>query len=285
MLLSFQVDIHRIETFIGPVSTIVIAAIVAKGVSMLLRRYIRRSSVVLRTDPTNYAFLQNGVGLIVFLGALFFVFWNIPQLHDVGRTLFAGAGIFAAIIGFASQEAFSNIISGVFLVIYKPFRVGDNIKLLSNNQGGVVEDITLRHTIIKGNENRRLVIPNSVISREQILNSSIRDGGIQLFLDVLIAYESDDNRAMEIMKEESLAHPLMMDNRSDMDKKNGAEAVKVKLIALDLAGVRLRSFIWVKNDDDAANIKSDLLKSIKERFDKEGIEIAHNEDVFDLKKK
>ena len=285
MLLSFQVDIHRIETFFGPVLTIVIAGIVAKLVSMLLRRYIRRSSVVLRTDPTNYSFLQNGVGLIVFLGALFFVFWNIPQLHDVGKTLFAGAGILAAIVGFASQEAFSNIISGVFLVIYKPFRVGDSIKLLSNNQGGIVEDITLRHIIIKSNENRRLVIPNSVISREQILNSSLKDDTIQLFLDILIAYETDHNRAMDIMKEESLRHPLLLDKRSDFEKQNGAPLVQVQLVALDIVGVRLRAMVWAKNDSDAYTMKTDLLKSVKERLDKEGIEIAHSEDIFDLRKK
>jgi small conductance mechanosensitive channel len=285
MLLSFRVDIHRIETFIGPVVTIVIAAVVAKLISMLLRRYIRRSSVILRTDPTNYSFLQNGVGLVVFLGALFFVFWNIPELHDVGKTLFAGAGILAAIVGFASQEAFSNIISGVFLVIYKPFRVGDTIKLLSNNQGGVVEDITMRHIIIKSSENRRLVVPNSVVSREQILNSSLIEESIQLFLEILIAYESDHNRAMEIIKEESLKHPLMVDNRSFEDKQKGVPPVKVQLVALDVAGVRLRSLVWTKNDADAAVMKFDLLKSIKERFDKENIIIAHSEDVFDLRKK
>ncbi len=285
MLLSFRVDIHRLETFIGPVVTIVIAAMVAKLISMLLRRYIRRSSVILRTDPTNYSFLQNGVGLIVFLGALFFVFWNIPELHDIGRTLFAGAGILAAIVGFASQEAFSNIISGIFLVIYKPFRVGDSIKLLSNNQGGVVEDITLRHTIIIANENRRLVIPNSVISREQILNSSLKDDTIQLYLDILIAYESDHNRALDIMKEESLKHPLLLDKRNDFEKQNGVQLVNVQLIALDITGVKLRAMVWAKSDADAYTMKTDLLKSVKERLDKEGIEIAHSEDIFDLRKK
>jgi small-conductance mechanosensitive channel len=285
MLLSFRVDIHRIETFIGPLVIIVVAAFVAKALSLLIRRYIRRSSIALKSDPTNYSFLQNAVGLVVFLGAVFFVVWNIPELHDVGKTLFAGAGILAAIVGFASQEAFSNIISGIFLVIYKPFRVGDSIKLLSNNQGGIVEDITLRHIIIKSNENRRLVIPNSVISREQILNSSIKDEKIQLYLDVLVAYESDHKRAMEIMKEESLKHPLMLDVRSVSEKQKGTDAVTVQLVALDITGVKLRSLVWSASDEDANRIKNDLLKFIKERFDKEGIEIAHSEDFFDLRKK
>ena len=58
-----------------------------------------------------------------------------------------------AIIGFASQKAFSNIISGIFILIFKPFRVKDTIEFLDSTKG-VVEEITLRHTIIRNYENR-----------------------------------------------------------------------------------------------------------------------------------
>jgi small conductance mechanosensitive channel len=283
MLLSFEVDIHRIETFIGPVVTIVVAAVVAKFASLVIRGYIRRNSRILKTDPTNYSFLQNAVGLIVFLIAVFYVFWNIPQLHSVGKTLFAGAGILAAIVGFASQEAFSNIISGIFIVIYKPFGVGDTITLLSNKQGGVVEDITLRHTIINGAENRRIVVPNSVISREQIVNSSIKDNRIQLFLEVLIAYDSDHNRALAIMQEEALKHPLILIRKTDNDKFPNPLPVSASIIALEDKGVRLRAYVWAKNDGDAYSMKCDLLKTLKERFATEGITLSHTDNVFELK--
>jgi small-conductance mechanosensitive channel len=284
VLLFFKIDIHRIETFFAPVTIIVVAFVLGKVLSMLLRRYIRRSAKILKVDPTNYSFLQNAVSLVVFLAAVFFVVWSIPELHDVGKTLFAGAGILAAIIGFASQEAFSNIISGIFIVIYKPFSVGDSIKLLSNNQSGTVEDITLRHTVIIGNENRRIVVPNSVISREQILNSSITDERIQLYFDVLLAYEGNHNRAMEIIQEEALKHPLHLDERSVSDKTKGSPPVQVKVTAFEDKGVRLRAFIWTKNDADAYNLKCDMLKAIKERFAAEKIKIAHDEQIFELKK-
>ena len=283
MLLSFKIDIHRIETFIGPVVTIIIAAVVAKFLNILLHRYIKRSARVLNVDPTNYSFLQNTVSLLVFVGAVFFIFWNIPELHGIGKTLFTGAGILAAIIGFASQEAFSNIISGIFIVIYKPFSVGDKIKLLSNGQSGTVEDITLRHTVIKGNENRRLVIPNSVISREQILNSTIKDEHIQLYFELLITYKSNHNLAMEIMQEEALKHPLHLDLRAVSEKMEGKEVVKAYILALEDKGVRIRANIWAKNDTDAFNMKCDLFKTLKERFTKEGIDIAHDDSVLELK--
>ena len=281
---SIQVDIHKLETFIEPAAIIVGAFIFSRILSEVVKRYIRRSARVLKVDPTNYSFIQHAISMLIFLGAVFFVFRSIPQLRDIGTTFFAGAGILAAIIGFASQEAFSNIISGVFIVIYKPFSVGDSIKLLSNSQAGTVEDITLRHTVIKGAENRRIVVPNSVISREQIINSSIVDSRIQLHLEVLINYESNHQRAIEIMREQSIKHPLFLDGRSAIDKMNGKEAVDVKVIALEQKGVRLRALIWTGSDSDAFNLKCDLLKVLKERFAADGIEIAHDDNVIELKK-
>jgi len=277
---SIQVDIHKFETLIEPIAIIVGAFLISRILSELVKRYIRRSARILKVDPTNYSFLQHAVSMVIFLGAVFFVFRSIPQLRDIGTTFFAGAGILAAIIGFASQEAFSNIVSGIFIVIYKPFSVGDSIKLLSNGQGGTVEDITLRHTVIKGNENRRIVVPNSVISREQILNSSIADTRIQLYLEVLITYNSDHLRAMQIMKEEAVKHPLCIDGRSVADKSAGKEIVEVKLLALEQKGVRLRAFIWVANDSDAASIKYDLLEALKERFDAGQVLFAYDENVL-----
>jgi small conductance mechanosensitive channel len=281
---SIQVDIHRLETFVEPLAIIVGAYIFSRILSEIVKRYIRRSAKVLKVDPTNYSFIQHAVSMVIFLGAVFFVFRSIPELRDIGTTFFAGAGILAAIIGFASQEAFSNIISGVFIVIYKPFSVGDSIKLLSNGQAGTVEDITLRHTIIKGAENRRIVVPNSVISREQIINSSIMDLRIQVNLEVLIGYESKHLRAIEIMREEAIKHPLFLDGRSVIDKMDGKEAVDVKLIALEQKGVRLRAFIWVKSDADAFNLKCDLLQTLKERFATEDIDLAHDDNIIELKK-
>ena len=281
---SIQVDIHRLETFIEPAAIIVGAFIFSRILSEVVKRYIRRSARVLKVDPTNYSFIQHAISMLIFLGAVFFVFRSIPQLRDIGTTFFAGAGILAAIIGFASQEAFSNIISGVFIVIYKPFSVGDSIKLLSNGQAGTVEDITLRHTVIKGAENRRIVVPNSVISREQIINSSIVDSRIQLHLELLINYESNHQRAIEIMREEAMKHPLFLDGRNPIDKMNGKDAVDVKFIALEQKGIRLRAFIWTGSDGDAFNLKCDLLKVLKERFAAEGIEIAHDDNIIELKK-
>ena len=149
-----------LQYLIVSVVIVVLAIILSRVLQKLMKVYFERSSRVLKVDPTRYKFLRNAVSFVVFMLAMTLIFYTIPALRTIGITLFAGAGIFAAIIGFASQEAFSNIISGIFIVIFKPFRVGDNIKI-GELHHGTVEDITLRHTIINNFENRRIVIPNT----------------------------------------------------------------------------------------------------------------------------
>jgi small conductance mechanosensitive channel len=271
----FHTDITKLEAYIEPVVIIIIAYVLGKGLSFLIRRYIRKSAHIMHFDPTNYSFLQNAVSFLVFICATLVIFYRVPALHTIGKTLFAGAGIAAAVIGFASQEAFSNIISGVFIVIFKPFSVGDYIKLLSSSQIGVVEDITIRHTIIKSIENRRIVIPNSVISREAILNSSLKDPRVKFNLEVLLVYETDIEKGLSIMKEEAQKHPDFLDTRTDAEKANGIAAVIAKVVALEDNGVRCRAYVWAKDNDTAFEMKCDLFKILKERFDSEGIQISH----------
>ena len=100
--------------------------ILSKVLHLIIRRLFNPLLIKSENiDRTTLKFLQNGVSFVVFLVKLIYLFLTIPQLKNVGVTLFAGAGILAAIIGFASQAAFSNIISGIFIVIfnYKIFKL------------------------------------------------------------------------------------------------------------------------------------------------------------------
>lgn len=248
------------------------AFIVSMILRKLLDRFIQNIAPKLRLDPTKFKFMKNSTTFIVFSFAIIFIFYKIPFLHTVGTAMFAGAGVLAAIIGFASQKAFSNIVSGLFILSFKPFKVGDIIEAASN-QRGVVEDITLRHTVIRNYENRRIIIPNSIISEESIINSSITDQRIRKHLQFGISYDSDINKAMAIIKDEASKHPKILDVRTAEEKAEGKELVNVVVIGLSDFKVDLKAFVWTGNNEDAFTLNCDLLKSIKERFDREGIEI------------
>ena len=225
-------------------------------------------------DKTNFIFLKNVVIYATYCIGFLSMFNQIPGMQQLSKTLLTGAGILAAAVGFGSQQAISNIVSGIFMVLFKPFRVGDHIDLGGENKGAVI-DISLRHTTIRNSENRMIIVPNSVLNNQSIVNSSILNAVTCAFVNVSIGCGSDINRAMAIMQEEAMNHPLLIDRRTKTDKENGKPQVVVRVIEWGNSSINLRAWAWAANADDAFVLKCDLLQSIKERFDNEGIEIPY----------
>lgn len=239
----------------------------------LVRKVLSRKERLMGMDKTRYKFLTHFfTGLIYFVGILL-ALYSIPSLRGLSTSIFAGSGVLAIIIGFASQQAFSNIVGGIFIAVFKPFRLGDRIKFVGKDFIGVVEDINLRHTVIRTFDQKRIVVPNSVISSEILENANIVDQKILKFFEIGISYDSDIDKAMAIIKEEALKHPLYLDNRTEEDIAENVEPVRVKVIGFGDSSVNLRAYIWTKDPVDAYNLACDLNKSVKERFDSEDIEI------------
>src|SRR6478609_11472997 len=178
------------EQVVFAISVLVVAFIITRIQRYLIGRFFRAAAKKLKVDHTRYNFFKNAIDFIIFLVALVIIFRSIPSLRVFGNTLLTGAGVLAAVVGFASQSAFSNIISGIFLVIFKPFSVGDRIKV-GQLYAGDVEDITLRHTVIKDFENRRVIMPNSVISNETIINSSTVDERMCVFVEIAVGLKTN----------------------------------------------------------------------------------------------
>jgi small-conductance mechanosensitive channel len=150
--------------------------------------------------------------------------------------------------------------------------VGDTIEI-SNAKKGIVEEITLRHTIIKDYENRRVIVPNNQISDEIITNSTIGDESIRKHIEFGISYDSDVDKAIKIIQEEAQKHPSYVDNRTTQEKDNEVPPVIVRMTGHGDFAIHLKAYVWVTNNDDAFALQCDLLYSVKKRFDHEGIEI------------
>lgn len=246
--------------------------ILTRVIRWLIDKSFVTASEKLKFDKTRYRFFKNAVSLIIWLIAIGAILSLTPKLKALAYTLFASAGILVAIIGFAAQAAFANIISGVFIVIFKPFRVGDLIKV-GALEYGVVEDITLRHTIINNFENKRIIIPNSIISAENIINDNIQDSKVCRYVEIGISYDSDIDLALKILQEEGEKHPDSIDVRTLEQKEKGERKVNARLISFGDYSINLRAYVWANDPQAVFQMHSDINRAIKKRFDKEGIEI------------
>lgn len=250
------------------------AWLVERIMYLVLRRGYARRKAKGRDEFTQYRFLRNAVRTVVVVAAFFAVVYTIPSLRSFAFTLFAGAGLLVAILGFAAQKAFSDIISGIFIVSFKPFRVGDVIQAGEQGLFGTVEDINLRHTTILTFENRRVVIPNSILSEERIVNSSIREEATCQFVEIPVAVDADITKAKRLMQEEAMAHPAQFDKRSPEEVTAKEPEVPVRVVEVKDGTVLLRAYVWAADPVTARLMRYDLNERFLARFSKEHVPVA-----------
>lgn len=225
---------------------------------------LERGKTPLGRVLSHYSFLKHLIiGIIYFVG-ISFAISVIPPLKGIAFSLLASSGILVAIIGFASQQVFSNVISGLFIEIFSPFKIGDRITI--KNLTGYVEDITLRHTVIKTLENKRVIIPNSIISSEIVENASRPTSQTKAFIDIYLSYDSDLEKGLNLIKQ------ILESNKQVYALKPQDIAVKVIKLAPD--AVNIRAWFWAHSAADAFNVSCDLYKEIKIKFDQENISFA-----------
>lgn len=259
----------RLILYIGAVSVFTI--ILASSVNIWFRKKVELK-ISLGEDSTVFKFLRYVVVVLVYTVGIIFILLAFPSFKGVAQTALGGAGVLALIIGVASQEALANLVGGLFIISFKPFRIGDVIRL-SGDMVGTVADITLRHTVLRSFDNKMIVIPNAIINKEKLTNYNLNDEKICERIEIGISYDSNVELAKKIMREECENHPLILDNRSASDVLDGKPVVRVALISLNDSSVTIRGWAWARNYSNSFDMKCDLLESIKKRFENEGIEI------------
>ncbi|SHL85027.1 Mechanosensitive ion channel [Flavobacterium saccharophilum] len=270
----------RIGIFIAiiAITTIILGAITDK----VLRYFLYRKQANKDYDATGFKFLKHLIITVIYILGFAFALIQIPEFKIIGHSVLAGAGMISLVAGLASQQALSNIVSGIFLVIFKPFRINDKITI--NNFVGTVEDINLRQVVLKDAENNRIIIPNAVISNQIIVNTNMHDTKCCKIIEIGIGYDSDVEKALEIMKDEIAKHPLFIDTRTAETKKQKMPLVVARVVALADSSVTLKAWAWAKNSTEGFVMYCDLLQSIKKRFDEANIDIPYPQRVVTLKK-
>jgi small-conductance mechanosensitive channel len=247
------------------VLTYIAANMVRRAINVHLPRVTGggRMGLDAETETTFRTLISRLLVAAIYVVGFLMIIYQIPPLSRVSVTLLAGAGVAGLAIGFAAQDSLSNLISGIFLAVFHPFRVGDFVDF--NGEYGQVEDLTLSTHTIKTWDGRRIFVPNSLMGSQPIINWSITDPVITWRIDVGIGYDADMDRAREIMLEAAKRHPLVL---KDHD-------ITVRVTDLADFAVNMRLTVDVPHRDVAYSTACDLREAIKKRFDQEGIEIPY----------
>lgn len=191
--------------------------------------------------------------------------------RNIQSYLVKNAAFLVAIFSFSMQQVLSDLIGGMMVAMSKPYDIGERIHLASKDVSGIVEDITIRHTVVKCYDNTRLVVPNSVINREILRNSNYADCLCGNFIEIFIAFDSDLDKAIKIMENAIYNHPLTLYK----GKKEGVQKeLDVQVFKFAKEGIGLKSVIWTSDTDANFMACSQLRKEIYQKFKKNGITVT-----------
>jgi small-conductance mechanosensitive channel len=171
-------EINRIgtggtATWIGAlfygVVLLLLALLVGRAIRAGEARIIREGHL---GDATAVAFFGQLLRAIVLLAAVVLYAHVIPPLRALGTALLAGVSIASLIIGLAAQSTLGNLVAGLVVVLYRPFSLGQRVQVGSpvGVQTGTVERLTLGYTVLRGDEGQNIVVPNSVMTTQVVVN-------------------------------------------------------------------------------------------------------------------
>ncbi len=265
-------DILKPETQTGALEWAIIFLIAAWLTGRFVRLGIHRYLDKLQragADPTGIRFLGQLANVLVYILAFAIYAHLIPELQQLGGKLLSGIGLLSVVVGLAAQSTLGNLISGISLVLYRPFKLGDTIQVSSPSgmETGMVENINLGYTILRTADDRRIVIPNNTMATQTSINLCLTRKGAPSTISVIVASGSNVAAARRILIKLAEAHP----NTVKIDASH--------VTALSGSGATLTLNLWSPDPDKAAALKSDLLESAKKEFDAAGIKISRWRDT------
>jgi small-conductance mechanosensitive channel len=196
---------------------------------------------------------------IRYTGSVILLFIVLHLLGVKITALLGAAGIVGIAVGFAAQTSMSNLISGLFMISEKPFEIGDVIQV--GDTVGTVLSIDLLSVKIKTFDNRYIRIPNEKLLGSELTNIT-RFPIRRLDINLGVAYKTDINHLKSVLREIAVANPYCLDEPEP-------------LIVFTNFGDSALEFLfglWFYKTD-YLNLKNSVMQEIKERFDREGIEI------------
>lgn len=244
------------------VVVIILAWIVGSAFNAIIHRSLDRAQAA-GTDSTSLRFLGQLGRVFVYVLAFTLYAYLIPPLHDLGTAWLASVGVISVVVGLATQSTLSNLIAGISVILYRPFRIGEKIQVSTpaGPEIGAVESIDLGYTTLRAPDGRRVVLPNSIVASQTNINFSRNAARMLIELSLTVqAANIGDTRTLFLEAAKTI--PKIV-------KVNGCFVTNVTK-----DGITLMLSVMCFDPSDVVGIKSDLFEEIKKRLDGAGIALG-----------
>ncbi len=220
-------------------------------------------------DDKLYPFFAKVGGVVIVVAGFFFLLDSV----GVDITVFAAGGaVVSLVIAFAAQDTIGNFFAGVFILLDRPFREGDRIEIKEENTWGDVVEIGLRTTRIRTRDNRMVIVPNSVIGGNPVINHSYPSAEYRLGVDVGIAYGTDIDHATDVL----------MDAVRSVDGVNQDKRIEVLFREFGDSALQFHVRAWFLHYLDARRYEDKLNRAIDRALRDAAIEVPFPQRVVHL---
>lgn len=237
-------------------SLALLVLLIGLWLTRLATRLLTRVLTRMNVDPMLREFLRNlasgALIVVVVVGAL-------DQAGVPMTSILAALGAAGLAVALALRDSLSNLAAGVVLLLLKPFRAGDLIGI--GGQTGKVESLRLMHTVLLTADNCELILPNTRVANEPIMNYTAR-ASRRIDLIIGIAYRDEVGRAFDIVRGVLAAEPRVL--------KEPQPALLVDRLAESSVDLAIRP--WVATAD-YLETRAELLRKLKEALAAAGIDV------------
>jgi small conductance mechanosensitive channel len=189
------------DTIWGALGYLALFMILAWALARALRAAVNASMIRNgHIDRTTISFLQQLGTALIWVVAIILYAHLIPALRSMGTALLAGASVASVVIGLAAQSTLGNLVAGIAITIYRPFRLGDTLQVAapSGPDIGVVELISLGYTTLRAADGHIITVPNAVAASAVTVNLTNSYSPWPLTLTLRLARDADIEAARRL---------------------------------------------------------------------------------------
>ncbi|MDP9090484.1 MAG: mechanosensitive ion channel family protein [Pseudomonadota bacterium] len=189
------------DTLGGALIYLILFVLMALIMSRVFRAAVHASMTRAgHVDRTTVSFLQQFGSVLIWLLALILYAHLIPMLRSIGTAALAGAGVVSVVIGLAAQSTLGNLVAGISIAIYRPFRLGDTLQVTAptGTDIGVVEMISLGYTTLSAPDGHKIVLPNAIAASQVTINLSTTYAPWPMMITIRLSRDADIEAARQL---------------------------------------------------------------------------------------
>jgi small conductance mechanosensitive channel len=258
-----QTDEHDVLRFVRPdtlwgaLAYLVVFVIVAMLLSKALRAAVHAAMTREgHIDRTTISFLQQICTALIWVIVVILYAHLIPELRSMGTALLAGASVASVVIGLAAQSTLGNLVAGIAITIYRPFRLGDTLQVATptGTDIGTVQLISLGYTTLRAPDGHLIVLPNSSAASQVIINLNATFAPWPITITIRLSRSANQEQARQLALRVA-------------EENVGKESVKgCFLTKIDATSITLELRLLTPSTTGRDALRSTLMESLAQHF-------------------